>query len=277
MDKLKIGSPLFILRERCSKDLFGVIDKIAEAGFDGIEFLGFFGRSPEEIKQKLNSVGLEAVGNHVPYNDFVNEPEKVLRDHITLGCEYITIAPPGPSGMPGGADYKKTIENIDKIGAMMKDKGMKLLFHNHGDEMKILRGRDSVLENILDDSGADLLYLEPDLGWMRIGGGDPIYYLEKYKERCPVIHFKDYYAKDLNKAVKAKKFDGPKGSEEFGRFEFRPVGYGMMNWSALYAYVAKCNPKWYVMDHDCSYERDEIDDLKISLEYFKKLTFIAGG
>ena len=31
-----------------------------------------------------------------------------------------------------------------------------------------------------------------------------------------------------------------------------------------------------IMDHDCSYERDEIDDLRLSLEYFRNLTAVHG-
>ena len=41
----------------------------------------------------------------------------------------------------------------------------------------------------------------------------------------------------------------------------------------LYMLSLTCNPQpeWYVMDHDCAYERDSYFDLKISLEYFKNL------
>ena len=131
---------------------------------------------------------------------------------------------------------------------------MKLLFHNHAEELKNkINGKD-VLENIFDSVRPDLLYCEPDLGWISIGGADPAYYLKKYKNRCPVIHFKDYINTN----------DG---------FLFRPTGYGIMNNAELYALSLTANPlpEWYVMDHDCAYERDSYYDLKISLEYFRNL------
>ena len=85
----KIGSPLFILREECSKDLPAVLEKLAQIGYEGIEFLGFFGHKPADIKSKLDSCGLEAVGNHVAFDEFAQHTDKVIDEHKELGCGYI--------------------------------------------------------------------------------------------------------------------------------------------------------------------------------------------
>ncbi|MCL1857764.1 MAG: sugar phosphate isomerase/epimerase [Oscillospiraceae bacterium] len=253
--KAKIGSPLFILREECQKDLMSVLDKLAQIGYDGIEFLGFFGRKPSEIKNKLNSCGLKAIGDHVAFNEFAENTQKVINERKEIGCGYITIGAPKQDGLPGGENYKRTIETYNKIGESLKSAGMKLLFHNHAEELKNKIDGKAILEKIYDDTKPDLLYCEPDLGWIGIGGGDPEYFVKKYKNRCPVIHFKDYI---FNKS---------------GEFIFRPTGYGIMNNAELYATSIDCDspPEWYVMDHDCAYKRDSYFDLKISLEYFKNL------
>ena len=59
MKKIKMASPLYILRNECEQDLSGVLKKLAQIGFDGIEFLGFFGHSAAEVKQMLLDNGLE--------------------------------------------------------------------------------------------------------------------------------------------------------------------------------------------------------------------------
>jgi sugar phosphate isomerase/epimerase len=253
----KIGSPLFILREECAKDLFAVLEKLAEIGYEGIEFLGLFGHKPSDIKKKLDSCGLVAVGDHVGFDEFAEKTNKVIHDRKELGCGYITIGAPKSDGLPGGDDYTRTVETIERIGGEMNAAGMKLLFHNHADELKHKVNGKTILENLLDDTCSDLLYLEPDLGWISIGGADPAYYLEKYKNRCPVVHFKDYMPQTEN-------------------FLFKPTGYGIMNNAVLYAMSLTCDPKpeWYIMDHDCAYERDIYFDLKISLEYFKNLMMV---
>lgn len=255
----KIGSPLFILRDECQKNLRAVIEKLAETRFDGIEFLGFFGHKPSEIKKMLDSCGISAIGNHVPFNEFAANTNRVIDEHQETGCKYITIGPPDTEGFPGRRDYDNTLKSFEMIGETVSKAGMILLYHNHADELKNIYNGKSFLENIMDDTKADLLSFEPDLGWIQIGGGEPEYYLEKYKDRCPVVHFKDFI---------------PKG--ETG-FLFRPTGYGAVNNAVLYAKTQTFGklPEWYVLDHDCSYDRDIYFDLKISLEYFKNLTAVS--
>jgi sugar phosphate isomerase/epimerase len=247
----KIGSPLFILREECAKDLMAVLDKIAEMGYDGVEFLGFFGHKPSIIRYKLNTCGLIAVGNHVAFDDFAGNTHKIIDEHKELGCKYITIGAP-----PAGSSYAYTIDIFERIGEKMKVSGMKLLYHNHAEELRDKINGKTYLESVFDDTRPDLLYCELDLGWIAIGGADPAYYLGKYKNRCPVVHFKDYM------------FTSEKG------FLFRPTGYGELNTAGLYAQSLACDPlpEWYIMDHDLAYKRSSYSDLKISLEYFRTLT-----
>lgn len=261
MTKAKIGSPLFILREDCLKDLMAVLDKIAQIGYDGVEFLGFFGHKPAALKSKLDSCGLAAIGDHVAFNEFAENTEKVIDEHKETGCGYITVGSPGIDILSGGENYKFAIETFERIGEAMNAAGMKLLFHNHAEELKNKADGKTILENIFDDTRPDLLYCEPDLGWIGIGGAEPAYYLQKYKNRCPVIHFKDYIATN----------------KDTGEFLFRPTGYGIMDNAGLYALSLMCDPQpeWYVMDHDCAYERDPYFDLKISLDYFRNLVTVT--
>ena len=70
MKNIKIASPLYILRNECAADLFGVLRKLADLGFDGVEFLGFFGHSAEEVKAIMSpmrnfSVTLTALSNSI--------------------------------------------------------------------------------------------------------------------------------------------------------------------------------------------------------------------
>ncbi len=42
MEKIRMASPLYILREACARDLFGVLERLADLGFDGVEFWDFW-------------------------------------------------------------------------------------------------------------------------------------------------------------------------------------------------------------------------------------------
>ena len=248
---IKIASPLFILRDKCAVDLMSVLERLAEIGYEGIEFLGYFGNKASDIKNKLDSCNLKAVGDHVGFTDFANNTDQIIAAHKEIGCGYITI------GSPGNLDHAQVIETIAMIGEAMNKADMKLMFHNHKEEVAITANGKSILENLMDDTRSDILYLEPDLGWMQIGGADPAFYLRKYYDRCPVIHFKDF----------TPKKDG---------FMFRPTGYGVVENAGLYTLSFACDPlpEWFVMDHDCAYDRDIYDDLKLSLDYFRTLMMI---
>lgn len=106
---------------------------------------------------------------------------------------------------------------------------------------------------------------------MEIGGGDCADYLRAYADRCPVIHLKDYYSSDNSKLGRVREFVPARGTAERGHFEFRPTGYGVLNLPKLMPLCLKCEPEWFVIDHDLAYERDSYDDLKLSLDYTRAL------
>lgn len=271
MNQIKYASPLYIVREECEKDLFAVLEKIKEIGFDGVEFLGFFGKKPIEIKEKLDELNLSALGNHVDYYEFLKDVEGTIKVHKEIGCQYITITGLPKTIQPDKAIVSEYVKNVTEIGKVCKQYDITLLYHNHDHEFQFDILGKNLLESILDETPAESLSFEPDLGWIEIGGGKASYYLDKYKDRCPVIHLKDYYAKDTKEVGNVHELGANKGDSKHSYFEFRPVGYGIVNFPALLNNMVTCNPKWLVADHDLAYGRDSYFDLKISLEYMKNL------
>ncbi|MDF2540498.1 MAG: sugar phosphate isomerase [Herbinix sp.] len=273
--KTKIASPLYILREECAEDLYGVLKKIKNLGFDGVEFLGFFGKDPKEISLKLKELNLTAIGNHVDYEEFKKDTDGVISSHKELGCNYITITGPNKQLLPDSTVIDTYIKDVTRIGKLCKDSGITLLYHNHDHELKYNIGESYLLEEILDRVPAEILSYEIDLGWIAIGGGDPAYFLDKYQKRCPIIHLKDFYAEDIKHVGNVHELGPKKGDENYSYFEFRPVGYGIANLPAFAKQIQLCNPEWLLADHDLAYERDSYEDLKISLEYIKNLQIMS--
>ncbi len=270
---MKYAAPLFILRNKCEKDLFAVLAKLKEKGFDGIEFLGFFGHEPQELATKLQELNLQALGNHVDFATFDANPEAVIAAHKTIGCQYITLA--GGLTFPYEEEnFNAWVHRVTEIGRMCRSEGVTLLYHNHAKELVHTVHGEHFLMHILNKAPADALALEPDLGWMAIGGATPKDYLLRYKDRCPVLHLKDYYSDlPLYKAIPGDvtTFGDKRGNAETGGFEFRPTGYGVMNYPALTKAMLDCKPEWIVLDHDLAYDRDAYADLEISLTFTKNL------
>jgi sugar phosphate isomerase/epimerase len=271
MQQIKMASPLYILREPCAEDLFAVLKKIKEIGFDGVEFLGFFGHGAQEVRRCLDDIELRALGNHVPFQSFINHIEETLEFHAAVGCGYITIGDWGVSGFPGSPNWDQTLDGLIKIRERAQKYGITLLYHNHDNELIDHVGGHELLDVIMDSTPKEVLALEPDLGWIEIGGGNCEYYLAKYGDRCPVIHLKDYYSADKTRHGSVRDFLPQRGTAERGYFEFRPTGYGVLNLARLMPLCLNCAPEWFVMDHDLAYERDSFADLKLSLDYVKAL------
>jgi len=262
---IKIGSPMWIIRRECEEDLLGTIERVAKAGFDGIEFLGFYGHSAEEVKAKMDEVGMISMSSHVPFEEFRKDPEGVLQYHATLGCPYIVV------GNVPLADMEQAKADIHALAEAARPYGITLLYHNHGQELKAGDDGVEILEKLMETVPAEDLKLEPDLGWIRIGGGDPARYLKKYRDRCPIVHLKDYFATDDALIGETKDFGDDRGPAERGGFEFRPVGYGVMDFAGLKRLVDDCEPVYLVADHDLAYERDSFEDLKLSLDFMRVL------
>lgn len=271
MKQVKIAAPLYIVREECEKDLFSVLEKLKSMGFDGIEFLGFFGKAPKDLREKLTELQLEAVGNHVDYYEFRDNLDKTIAVHKEIGCSFITINGLPKEKFSDQEAVSRYCEDAALIGKRCKEQGITLLYHNHDRELTCKAGEHYFLEEILDHVPAEYLSFEPDLGWMAIGGAKPEYFLEKYQERCPIIHLKDYYAADTTKIGNVFELNGQKGDKEHSFFEFRPTGYGILNIPALMPGIMSCAPEWLLADHDLAYERDSYFDLQISHEYIKNL------
>jgi sugar phosphate isomerase/epimerase len=274
---IKYASPTFLFRDGHAGDILTVIRRIAECGYDGFELYGLFGESPENIKNICDKNGIVVMGDHIPYTEFVGETQDVIKKRVTLNTPFITVDKIPKEHLPGGQRFSETVVEITRIAKECKAAGLQLLYHNHGYDLIDKADGKYVLEGILDSIDPELVKFQPDLGWIELGGGDPSYFLEKYKDRCPVIHLKDYYSTAPMRLSSAPELGYERGGADYNFFEFRPTGYGVVNFAKYMPAVLACKPQWLVADHDLSYERDTFVDLEDSLLYVKKLATLYPG
>ena len=69
---MKLAVQLYSLRHHMEngENFIDILKKVKALGFDGVEFAGFHGYTPEELKAALDEIGLVAVGAHMGLNDF---------------------------------------------------------------------------------------------------------------------------------------------------------------------------------------------------------------
>ena len=191
MKKAMIGYQIYSAREDAEKDLFGTLKKIAEMGYDGVEFAGFYHYTVDEIKKALEESGLAAISAHVPLAEIEKDMFKTISDYKAIGCKYIAVPYTDDECRPGGPRFAETIRNIYKFGRLCREAGIQLLYHNHDFEFVRLSGM-YALDFLYAATDPEVLQTEIDTCWVNYSGEDPAAYVRKYAGRAPIVHLKDF-------------------------------------------------------------------------------------
>jgi hypothetical protein len=92
MGKIPIALELYSVREDAQEDLPGVLEQVAEMGYQGVEFAGFYGWEAEEIRKMLDDNGLVCCGSHQPIDSLLgDELLKSAEFNATLGNPFLKL------------------------------------------------------------------------------------------------------------------------------------------------------------------------------------------
>jgi len=132
----RVGIQLYTVRNQMEKDLPGTLAQIAQVGYKEVEFAGYFGRKPNEIRALLAKNGLTAPSSHVSYPEDWNAWAQTLSDAKTAGHQYVTVAwtPDEKRNRTGG--FKAVAEDFNKAGEEARKAGLRFAYHNHDYELK---------------------------------------------------------------------------------------------------------------------------------------------
>ena len=271
---LPIGLQLYSVKNEMAQDFEGTIRKVAEMGYEGVEFAGLFDKTPSEIKELLEKYSLKAVSAHVPLADMMENLDKVIADYKEIGCKFVVIPYVDEKYRPGTPDYPETLRIIGEIGKKLKEAGLSLLYHNHDFEFVKVDGEyglDIMYSTVSEE------YLNPELDtcWVNVGGEEPAPYILKYKGRTPVIHLKDFVMKGKDKPQKLYELIGIEDETESASeddFSFKPVGYGVQDFPAILEAAEKAGAAWVVVEQDSPDKGNTpLNAVKMSIEYLNKL------
>lgn len=275
MSKLPVGIQVYGLRdllENTPENFKSVMTEIKNMGYDGVELAGLYGIEPETVRDILNEVGLIPLSAHVPLVDMIADAEKVAKDYKTIGVSYIVVPYLPEEYRHNTPGYPVVIEEMKRIGAVMKMYGLKLLYHNHDFEFVTLEDGTFGFDDIYTQVPSDILMVEPDTCWIKVAGQDPAGYVRKYGSRCEVVHLKDFIKEGNPKNLyKLIGIETEESDEDTGIFEFRPVGFGQMIWEPILNAAEEAGSKWVVVEQDEHYDLTPLECARRSREYLKIL------
>src|SRR5579862_1563247 len=141
---IPVAVQLYSVRNECQQDLFGVLRQVADMGYDGVEFAGYYGHAPSEIRKALDDLGLKAEGTHTPIGDFDDDKlAATVETHRTLGTTF-AIIPWIPEDMRNSEEAcLATAAKMTAIAARLESQGLRTGFHAHEGDMRPLAGGQS--------------------------------------------------------------------------------------------------------------------------------------
>jgi sugar phosphate isomerase/epimerase len=259
----KVGVQLYTVRDQMATDFDGTIAKVAAIGYKEVEFAGYFGHTPQQVRAVLDKNGLSAPSTHVQYDELDEKFPSVIEASKTIGLEYI-VMPWIPEDLRKSPDiWKQASEKFNRCGEQTKKAGIQFAYHNHWFEFLPVEGK-LPYDILLKACDPDLVKMELDLCWITVGGSDPIKYFNQYPGRFPLVHVKDI--KKLPKVTEA-------GSQDFGSSlqDMTSVGNGVIDWKRIFAYSDKAGIKHYIVEHDKPAE--PFQSITESYAYLSKLTW----
>jgi sugar phosphate isomerase/epimerase len=187
----RIGIQLYTVRQAMRQDMPGTLARIAGMGYREVEFAGYFGRSPAEVRALLDANKLTAPSTHLDFNS-LRGPElgATLDAARVMGHEFVATAWIDASLRRTRADWSAVAREFNRIGQRAKQAGLRFAFHNH--EYEFVRVDGAIPYDILlAETDPAFVDFEMDIFWLTKGGGDPKAYFREHPSRFTMLHVKD--------------------------------------------------------------------------------------
>jgi sugar phosphate isomerase/epimerase len=186
---MKLGIQLYSVRDQLDKDFPGTLRKLAEMGFEGVEFAGNYGgMAPAALAGFLGETRLACCGMHVGLNNLQDAGSAAYEAARLLKSPHVTTSCCGKSDL---ANWDATIAAIANAGRVAATQGFRFTYHNHATEFERRDGA-TLLDTLYARTEALHVKAELDTAWISAGGQDPVAYIAKYAGRVPQVHAKDY-------------------------------------------------------------------------------------
>jgi sugar phosphate isomerase/epimerase len=246
-----VGIQLYTFRKEMAANALGTLKDIATIGFKQIESAKsdkghYYGLTPKDMKKACADLGMTLRSGHVHIDD---KWKQTIDEAAESGQEYLICSTMPTSGQTFD-NYKKVAEVFNKAGEDCNKMGIKFGYHNHEYEFESDNGQ--VLYSVLlNNTQADLVHMELDLGWVIVGGKDPLDYFKMYPGRFPLWHLKDM---DIAK----------KHSVEFGK--------GQLDIIAMLKNSEQSGIKYIFVEQE-EYASTPMESMKYNMDYLAKLTY----
>lgn len=230
--KAGIAIQLYTVRDPARKNLNDTLKQLADMGWKYVQWSGMPNLPADKIREALDKAGLTCIAAHVSIESFEKNFDEQVAFWKTVGTKDVA-----PGGMMNDCTqnleaWLRGARRLDALGAKLRAAGMRLSYHNHGQEFGKFNNDPRTKEDILmEATKPENLCAELDIAWTLAAGVDPAAYIRKMKNRVPVVHAKDVTVKGKQNTLK-------------------PLGQGSVKWDEVFAAGKEAGIEWYVYEQD---------------------------
>jgi sugar phosphate isomerase/epimerase len=249
MSRIPIALQLYSVRQDCQADFPTTLKAVADMGYEGVDFAGYYGYEARAIRTMLDDLGLGVAGCHTGIDTLLgDELAKTVEFNAILGNKYLVV--PGlPEAYRDSADaWKRTADLFNEIAAKLAPEGMVTGYHNHTVEFIPYENEQTGWDILYSNTGPGVI-MQIDLGNAMHGGADPLLYLQRYPKRAITVHLKEYAADK----------------------ELVIIGDGDVPWQEVFDVVeGQGVTDWYIVEQE-NYPYPPLESAKRSLDALKAM------
>ena len=238
-------------------DPWVLYEQRAKVGFKAMDGdLSMMEGDPVENLKRFRDLGLETLCSGIGRSNTMAEiaadsakvKEIVERAHfydnkyVNIGMSSVISSFGSEYGNNGTYDQLMAdVEGMNAIVKVLNAEGLIPLYHNHYQEFTVTYDGVSVMDILLREVDHSMK-MKLDVGWVYVGGVDPVEYLEKIKERVGLVHIKDF-----TEQIKPRYLVNADKTTDFG---FVSVGAGVLDLPAILQKALDIGQEWAIVEQD---------------------------
>jgi sugar phosphate isomerase/epimerase len=248
MGGIPLAVQVYSVRQDAAADLAKTLKALADMGYQGVEFAGFYGHEAADIRRMLDDNGLQCAGSHTAWDDV--QPAKLEQTaayNKTLDNRFLIIPGLPEDRRNSLAAWEETAELFNGLAERAKAFDMRVGYHNHFVEFQEIEGRRPI-EVFLCGTREDVV-MQFDSGNARHAGADVVPYIRRYPGRAATVHLKEWT-------------DAAGGAV---------LGEGKTDWPALFeACESAGGTQWYIVEQE-TYPVAPLDSVRRCIENLRKM------
>ena len=249
MTRIPIALQLYSIREACQNDLPGTLKAVADMGYEGVDFAGYYGYDAPTIRTMLDDLGLGVAGCHTGLDTLLDDQlAKTVEFNRILGNKYLVVPGLAEKYRDSAAAWLATAGIFNAIAEKLAPHSMITGYHNHFIEFVPYDNGQTGWDILFSNTGPGVV-MQIDLGNALHGGADPIEVLRRFPKRAITVHLKEY-AHDKDKVL---------------------IGDGDVDWQTAFDVVESQGvTDWYSVEQE-NYPYPPLESAKRSLDALKAM------